>query len=278
MNKISFAITKNRNLAYLATCVLLSLLLLILPGGMKSDFSAFIFRFTYAPFYALSQKIKELQGVYQENKKLQQKIMELTLENSKFKEEHLENLRLRALLEFRTELEYHVIPAEVVATEADRPLGKGSVLINKGKEEGIKRNMPILNPYGLVGRIEEVLPHHSTVQLMLNPNFRVSALDQRSRVFGIIKPLPGPGSLLKLDNVPMGEDVEIGDPVVSAGLGGVFPSGLKIGVVLNVGEATLDQTSPYPGIFKKIEVVPSVNFNSLEELFVLSIDGKRNLP
>jgi rod shape-determining protein MreC len=278
MNKISFAITKNRNLVYLATCVLLSLLLLVLPGGMKSDFSAFIFRFTYSPFYALSQKIKELQGVYQENKKLQQKVMELTLENSRFKEEHLENARLRALLEFRSELEYHVIPAEVVATEPNRPLGKGSVMINKGREAGIKRNMPILNPYGLVGRIEEVFPCQSRVQLMLDPNFRVSALDQRSRVFGIIKPLPGPGSLLKLDNVPLGEDVEIGDQVISAGLGGIFPRGIKIGVVLNVGEAIPDQTTQYSGVFKKIEVVPSVNFNSLEELFVLSIDDKKNSP
>jgi rod shape-determining protein MreC len=274
MNKISFAVAKKRKFVYLATCVLLSLLLLVLPGDVKSDLSALVFRFTYAPFYALSQKIKELRGVYQENKKLQQKVMELVLENSKFKEEHLENSRLRALLEFRSELEYQVIPAEVVAAEPNRPSGRGTVLINKGKEEGIGRNTPVLNLHGLVGKIEEVFPHRSTVQLMLDPNFRISALDQRSRVFGIIKPRPGHGLLLKLDNVPIGEDVVIGDAVVSAGLGGVFPTGIKIGVVLSVEEGTFDKTSPYPGIFKEIQVVPSVNFNSLEELFVLSAHGK----
>ncbi|MCJ7577593.1 MAG: rod shape-determining protein MreC [candidate division Zixibacteria bacterium] len=275
MNKISFVVTKNPNLLYLTTCVLLSLLLLALPGEVKSDFSAFIFRFTYAPFYALSHQIKQLQGVYQENKKLQQKVMELTLENSELKEEHLENSRLRALLEFRSELEYQVIPAEVVAAEPNRPLGRGSILINKGKEEGIKRNMPVLNLYGLVGKIEEVYPHRSTVQLMLDPDFRVSALDQRSRVFGIIKPHPGPGLLLNLDNVPLGEDVQIGDEVISAGLGGIFPAGLKIGIISNVGEGSLSKTTGYSGVFQEIEVIPSVYFNSLEELFALNIDVKR---
>jgi rod shape-determining protein MreC len=275
MNKISFVVTKNPNLLYLTTCVLLSLLLLALPAEVKSDFSAFIFRFTYAPFYALSHQIKQLQGVYQENKKLQQKVIKLTLENSELKEEHLENFRLRALLEFRSELEYRVISAEVVAAEPNRPLGRGSVLINKGKEEGIKRNMPVLNLYGLVGKIEEVSPHRSTVQLMLDPDFRVSALDQRSRVFGIIKPYPGQGLLLKLDNVPMGEDVRIGDEVLSAGLGGIFPAGIKIGIVSNVEEGSFREASPYSGVFKEIEVIPSVYFNSIEELFVLNVDVKR---
>lgn len=276
MNKISFAVTRNRNLLYLTVCLLLSLLLLALPGKLKSDLSGLIFRFTYAPFYALSHQIKQLKGVYQENKKLHQRVMELTLENSKLKEEHLENSRLRALLEFRSGLRYQVIPAEVVAAEPNRPFGTGSVLINKGKEEGIGRNMPVLNLHGLVGKIENVFPHRSTVQLMMDPNFRVSALDQRSRVFGIIKPHFGPGSVLKLDNVPTREDVRTGDEVVSSGLGGIFPAGVRIGVVFKVEEQTSRKTSPYYGIFKNIEVKPSVDFNSLEELFVLNKDREKD--
>lgn len=206
---------------------------------------------------------------------MHQMVIELTLENSKFKEEQLENSRLRALLEFRSELGYQVIPAEVVAAEPNSPPGTGSVLINKGKEEGIKRNMPVVSLHGLVGKIEEVFLHRSTVQIMLNPNFRVSALDQRSRVFGIIKPLPGYGLLLRLDNVPAGEDVKIGDEVVSGGLGGIFPAGIRIGAVSRVEEQVLHKTSPHFGIFKEIEVKPSVDFNSLEELFVLNIIEER---
>jgi len=272
MNQISFAVIRNRNLFYLSICLLLSLLLLVLPRRVKSDLSALIFRFTYAPFYALSHQIKQLKGVYQENKKLHQRVMELTLENYNLKEEHLENSRLRALLDFRSELKYQVIPAEVVATELNRHLGTGLVLINKGKDDGIKRNMPVVNLYGLVGKTEEVFPHRCRVQLMLDPNFRVSALDQRSRVFGIIKPHPGLGSVLKLDNVPIEEDVRRGDEVVSAGLGGIFPAGIKIGVVSRVQDQTFPNTTPHSGIFKDIEVKPSVDFNSLEELFLLNTD------
>ena len=275
MDKISFAFTKNRNLLYLATCILLSLLLLALPVRVKSDLSSLIFGFTYAPFYALSNQIKQLKWVYGENRKLHQKVMELTLENSKLKEEHLENSRLRALLEFRSELRYQVIPAEVVAAEPNRPLGTGSVVINKGKEKGIRPNMPVLNLHGLVGKIQETFPYRSTVQLMLDPNFRVSALDQRSRIFGIIKPHSGPGSVLKLDNVPTGEDIRTGDQVVSSGLGGIFPAGIRIGIVSRVEEQALSKTSPYSGVFKEIKVKPSVDFSSLEELFILNIDEEK---
>jgi rod shape-determining protein MreC len=272
MNKISFAFVRNRNLLYLATCILLSLVLLASPVKVRSDLSALIFAFTYAPFYALSHQIKQLKGVYQENRKLNQRVMELTLESSKLTEEHLENSRLRALLEFRSELTYQVIPAEVVAAEPNRPLGTGAVIINQGKDKGIKRNMPVVNLQGLVGKIQEVFPYRSTVQLMLDPNFRVSALDQRSRVFGIIKPHTGPGSILKLDNVPSGEDVRTGDEVVSSGLGGIFPPGIRIGVVSGVEERSLSKTMPYSGVFKEIKVRPSVDFSSLEELFILDLD------
>ncbi len=276
MNKISFAFAKNRDLLYLATCILLSLLLLALPGEVKSDFSALIFGFTYAPFYALGNHMKQLKGVYLENRKLNQRVMELTLENSKLKEERSENSRLRALLEFRSELRYQVIPGEVVAAEPNRPPGRGSVIINKGQDQGIKRNMPVVNLHGLVGKIQQVFPHRSSVQLMPDPNFRVSALDQRSRVFGIIKPHSGPGLILKLDNVPSGEDVRTGDEVVSSGLGGIFPAGIRIGVVSGVEEQTLSKASPYSGVFKEIKVKPSVDFSSLEELFILDVDeGKR---
>ncbi len=275
MNKISLVVAKNRNLPYLAACLLLSLVLLSLPGKVKSGLSGVIIRFTYAPFYALSHQLEQLKGVYQENKRLREMVMDLTLQNSELKEEHLENSRLRSLLEFGTRLRWGIISAEVVAAELNRPAGAGLVVINKGRGDRVKRNMPVVNLSGLVGKIEEVFPSHSTVQLMLNPNFRVSALDQRSRVFGIVRPCPGQGSVLKLDNIPSEEDVRIGDEVVSAGLGGIFPAGIRIGVVCRVGQKAFRQMGPHYGIFKEIDVKPSVDFNSLEEIFLLNIgDGK----
>ncbi|MGB2770405.1 MAG: rod shape-determining protein MreC, partial [Candidatus Zixiibacteriota bacterium] len=198
MEKFSFLIrARKETLLHLSTFVLLSLVLLILPRSIKSDISALVHRFTYGPFDALGNHIKELEGVREENKRLHLRVMELSLKNFWLNEEHLENRRLRELLDFRSELKYKVIPADLVAAEPNRR--HLSVLINKGSEEGIRRNMPVVNMHGLVGKTVDVSPHTSVVQLIIEPSFRVSALDQRSRVYGIIR--PGPGFTLRLGNV-----------------------------------------------------------------------------
>jgi rod shape-determining protein MreC len=270
MYKLSFLIhIRRETFLHLTIFVLLSFLLLIFPQKLKSDLSSFIFRFTYGPFYALSDHIKELEGVLEENKRLHQKVMELSLKNFWLNEEHLENSRLRELLGFRSQLEQKVIPAHVVAADPNRRYF--SVLINKGRQEGVKRNMPVVNMHGLVGKIVDVASHSSVVQLMIDPSFRASALDQRSRVFGIIK--PGSGFTLRLDNVPLREDVEVGDQVISSGLGGIFPPGINIGMVTSVASLeTFSEEDRSFGIFKMIQVKPSVDFSSLEELFVLEVE------
>ncbi len=270
MEKFSFLIhARKETLLHLSLFILLSLLLLILPRSIKSDISAFVFRFTYGPFFALGNHVKELEGVREENRKLHLRVMELSLKNFWLNEERLENRRLRELLDFRSELKYKVIPADLVAAEPNRR--HFSVLINKGSEEGIKRNMPVVNMHGLVGKTVDVSPHTSVVQLIIEPTFRVSALDQRSRVYGIIR--PGSGFTLRLGNVPLTEDVEVGDGVISSGLGGIFPPGIKIGRVTAIeSQESLSKENFSFGIFKRINVRPSVDLSSLEEVFVLEVE------
>ena len=270
MEKFSFLIrARKETLLHLSTFVLLSLLLLILPQSIKSDISAFVHRFTYGPFDALDNHVKELEGVREENKRLHLRVMELSLKNFWLNEERLENRRLRELLDFRSELKYKVIPADLVAAEPNRR--HFSVLINKGSEEGIKRNMPVVNMHGLVGKTVDVSPHTSVVQLIIEPSFRVSALDQRSRVYGIIR--PGSGFTLRLGNVPLTEDVEVGDGIISSGLGGIFPPGIRIGRVTAVeSQESLSKENFSFGIFKRINVKPSVDLSSLEEVFVLEVE------
>jgi rod shape-determining protein MreC len=270
MDKLLFLIhIRKKSFLHLITFVLISLLLLLLPREIKSEISAFIFKFTYSPFFTLTNHIKDLEGVQEENQKLHQKVMELSLRNYWLNEEHLENQRLRELLGFKSQLEQKVVPADVVAAEPNRR--QFSVLINKGYQEGIKRNMPVVNMHGLVGKIVDVSSHSSVVQLMLDPSFRASALDQRSRVLGIIKSKAG--FALRLDNVPLPEDVKVGDQIISSGLGGIFPPGIKIGLVTSVeSEKTFSKEDYSFGIFKIIQIDPSVDFSSLEELFVLVVE------
>jgi rod shape-determining protein MreC len=270
MEKFSFLIhARKETLLQLSALVLLSLVLLVLPQRIKSDISAFVFRFTYGPFYALSNHIQELEGVREENQRLHQRAMELSLRNFWLNEERLENRRLRELLDFRSELKYRVVPVDLVAAEPNRR--SFSVLINKGSEEGISRNMPVVNMHGLVGKTVDVSSHTSVVQLIIDPSFRASALDQRSRVYGIIR--PGSGFMLSLENVPLTEDVAVEDDVISSGLGGIFPSGIKIGTVTAVeSQKTLSKEDFSFGIFWRISVKPSVDLSSLEEVFVMEVE------
>ena len=275
MDKFSFLIhIRRETLLHLITFVLTSFLLLLLPRQFKSNVSAFIFEFTYGPFYALSSHIRELEGVREENRMLHQKVMELSLRNSWLKEEHLENQRLRELLGFKSQLAHQVIPADVVASEPNRRAL--TMLIDKGQRDGVRRNMPVVNMDGLVGKILDVSLRGAVVQLMIEPSFRASAIVERSRVFGIVK--PSAGFSLRLDNVPLREDVKVGDQVISSGLGGIFPPGINIGVVTSVeSEETFSKDYQTFGIFKMIQITPSVDFSTLEELFVLevSIEGQQ---
>jgi rod shape-determining protein MreC len=259
---------KSKISVNLLVLVILSVLLIILPQNFRTDLSALIFKGTFGPFYSFRNYIKELEGVRDENRKLLEKIVELSLRNSWLKEEHLENQRMRELLEFRQSLDTRVIPAEVLADEPNRRYF--SILIDKGTGNGVRRNMPVVNVNGLVGKVVEATASSAVVQLMIDPNFRAAAQDEKTRVLGIVKLWSG--SKLRLDNVPLQEEANAGDRIITSGLGGIFPSGINIGVITAVesveDSSKLDRSF---GIFKMIEVTPYVDFNRLEELFVLDV-------
>jgi len=252
--------SRFKKLRHLGLFLLLSFFLLILPQKEKLFISRSIVKCAYSPFFKFGQKLKQLSKVYEENKKLQKENVRLILENQRLKEEGLENERLRTLLEFKSQVDYRVIPTEVVALEPNRK--SNSILISVGQEDGVRKYLPVINMQGLVGKVIEVYPKNSLVELLLDPHCRVAALVQRSRIHGIIKQQKGTN--LSLENVPSGADVRLEDEVISSGLGGVFPPALKIGTVVK----SEDRKS---SIFKHILVQPSADFNSLEELFVVEV-------
>lgn len=254
----SFLIRGNK-IQVLLLYLVFSLLLLVLPNSYKREISDLTFTFVYSPFYQLNFKLRELYQVSQENKRLSEALIQLKLEILKIKEESLENIRLRELFGFKSRLEYRVIPAEVVALEPNRK--SYTVMLDIGEKEGVKKNLPVINMKGLVGKVTEVKKGSCWVELLLHPNCRVAALAQRSRVHGIIR--GSEGNLLRLDNVPLEEDVKVDDKIISSGLGGVFPAGLEIGKVKKVGGEKEGE------FFKSILVKSGVDFNQLEELFVL---------
>jgi len=259
MRWIKSFLMRGNKLQVLLPYLTASLILMVLPNSYKRQVSNLIFTFVYSPFYQLDFKLKELYQISQENQRLKEDLMKLKLENRKAKEESFENLRLRELLGFKSKSEYEVIPTEVVALEPNRK--SYTVMLDIGKRDGVERDLPVINLKGLVGKVTRVEIKSCWVELLLHPNCRVAVLDQRSRVHGIIR--GSKGNLLKLDNVPLDGDIRVGDKIISSGLGGVFPPGLEIGEVKKMGEKEEWR------LFRLILVKSGVDFNQLEELFVL---------
>ena len=206
-----------------------------------------------------------LVGIEEENKNLKKKINELKSVIISYQEGYLEAQRLKKLLSLTDDYNYNFIPARVIGRE-QAALSK-TILINKGTVQGLKAGMPVVVPPGLIGRLVDVSWHTSKVLLFIDENSNIDAIVQRTRMQGIISGAGSRGLLLKY--ISKTQDVQIGDVIISSGIGGVFPKGLLIGQVSHVDrlEASL---------FLKINVAPFVDFSKLEEALVLASSENKN--
>ncbi|OGP66144.1 MAG: rod shape-determining protein MreC, partial [Deltaproteobacteria bacterium RBG_13_47_9] len=135
-----------------------------------------------------------------------------------------------------------------------------SVTIDKGERDGVKQGMAVVSPIGIIGRILKTAPHYATVLLITDYNSAVDSIVQRTRAKAIVE---GKGeNRCQLKYLLRTEEVAIGDAVVTSGLGGNFPKGLMVGEVKKVDKKG-------HGVFQYAELVPSVDFAQLEEVFVI---------
>lgn len=212
----------------------------------------------------------DLRGVHEENLRLRERIR--TLETQLQERQHLarEAERLRELLELRRILPMETVVAEVVARDG-LPWFR-TVTVNKGKEDGVGLNAPVLSPTGVVGRVIELGPHAAKVQLLLDRDSGVGVLMERSRVTGVLQGQVGfadSGTTdLVMKYVPALAEVAVGDVVITSGLDRIYPKGLVVGRVNSVGKNS--------GLFKEVLVAPSARFDRIEE--VLVVRGSEEAP
>jgi rod shape-determining protein MreC len=194
----------------------------------------------------------------EENKRLRIEINRLVMENSRNRELISTYNRLRQLLKVKDITEEDVIASQVIGRD---PTGWfQSVIIDKGKNSGIKENMPVVNANGVVGQVVSVSYNYSKVLLLIDQNSAVDSIIERSRDSGIVKGVSS--EVCTLDYVLKTNDVRVGDIAVTSGIDRVFPKGHHIGEVTKVSDA--------PGeLFKDIKIKPSVDFARLEEVLVI---------
>jgi rod shape-determining protein MreC len=222
-----------------------------------------------APFQELvTRSVRFTRGVWrhyfflvstaQENDILKKMLNESIEKNNQWHEIELANTRLRNLLNFQKEPNNRVVAAEVIGKD---PSGWfKTVIIDKGKAEGLQKGLPVVLPQGIVGQVIEVSSHYSKVMLIIDRNSAVDALVQRSRARGIIK--GASADQCRFEFVLRKHDVQIGDTVIASGLDGVYPKGLRIGRVSDLSERKSD-------IFYDITVAPFVDYETLEEVLVI---------
>ena len=194
-----------------------------------------------------------------ENEILKQRVSELQKENHLKEEALLANERLRKLLDFRDTISPSMIAAEVVGQDPSSWFK--SITINKGEGDGVRKGMAVISPDGVVGQILRAAPHYAIVLLLTDYNSAVDSTAQKTRARAIVEGTGENRCLLKY--LLRTDEINVGDVIVTSGLGGNFPKGLLIGEIRKVEKRG-------HGVFQYAELAPSVDFTRLEEVLVIT--------
>jgi rod shape-determining protein MreC len=200
----------------------------------------------------------DLRSVRAENEALTRELtaarLRLQQERARAEESH----QLRQLLDLRTRADVQTTAADVIAATATP--GFRTITIGKGTEDGLRPDMAVIGPAGVIGRVIVPSAHAAKVQLLIDGQAAAGAVVERSRAQGVVM---GTGDgRLQLDYLSSTADVRAGDTVVTSGIDGIYPKGFAIGRIEHVERAG--------GAYKPLTVTPAVDFSSIETVLVVT--------
>ena len=199
-------------------------------------------------------------GVRTENRRLRQENQQLRVDALWVTDAFDENRRLRELLSLRNRLPVNTLAGEVIARDWGGWVR--SLTVNRGRGDDVKRLTAVISTQGLVGRVVDVRPSASIVQVLTDPSSTVGAHALRTRTPGIVEGDPR-GTLRFKYMARDGAGLAVDDVIVTSGLGGLFPRGIPIGRV----RAIDDRGS---ALFHYAMLVPVVDFARLDEVLLVS--------
>ena len=192
-----------------------------------------------------------------ENKSYRETNIRLSNDIASLKEAKLENIRLTKMLNFKDKNTLGVVGAKIINKSLLQT--RNTITLNVGESDSVHVNMTVITDDGLVGRIVATSKSYSIAQILYNKDLRITVKIQRNRLDGILS-YDGVNNLM-VSNIQKNADVQAGDIIITSEYSNMYPPGIPIGTVVEVGN--LDN------LFKKVVVVPLVNFSILEEVFVL---------
>lgn len=205
---------------------------------------------------------QDLDALRQENELLRKKVEDLTVQLAAVQEVVAENEVLRRELGFvRSQGVLGLRGADVIGRVAAQEPGNliRAIVIDVGHNAGLLPDMAVVTGRGLVGRVTAVEDASAEVMLITDTRSAVAALVQRTRTAGLVKGQVD-GSLI-MEGINRDADVQVGDIVLTSGLGGVFPKGVIIGQVSQVLRSDT-------AMFQKAVIAPSVDLSSLEVVLI----------
>ena len=199
-----------------------------------------------------------LRGVRRENRELRAQIERMKIEDARLSEDARMARRVRTLLAFKEQYVENTVAAQVIGTSGSE---QSRVLyLDKGSKDGIKMDMAVVTPTGIVGKIVQVFPSSSQV-LPINDQFSgVGVVLKDTRLQGILKGAQNGATTLQY--IMSDEKVEPGEEVLTSGGDRIFPKGLPVGRVVSV--------EPGKDLFLNIRVVPSARLDQLEEVLIVT--------
>jgi rod shape-determining protein MreC len=206
-------------------------------------------------------------NVRADNRRLREEVQELRIQGLRVNETDDENRRLRRLLALQEHLPLTTLSGEVIAREWGGWIR--SLTVNRGRGDNVPRLTAVISPSGLIGRVVDVRPGVSIVQVLTDPTSTVGAHVLRTRTPGIVEGDPR-GTLRFKFMARDGASIQNGDVLVTAGQGGLFPRGIPIGTV-----RTIDNRGA--ALFHYAELTPAVDFARIDEVLLVTGDSQRDL-
>jgi rod shape-determining protein MreC len=206
----------------------------------------------------ITESISSYFNLREVNQQLREENVNLAYENFQLQDALLENIRLRKLIQFKYKTQYDLLPAKVIGfSPIDIVTG---VLLSSEDIDQVSKNSAVMTADGLAGKIVKLSGKYAICQILLDPNCRVSVRVQRNRELGMTAWDGGNGLLLEY--IPNTVEIRPGDVLFTSGFSQIYPPNIKVGTVLQA-EVNSEQ------LFQTIKVKPAVNFNKLEEVYVL---------
>lgn len=210
---------------------------------------------------------RDWKNVRAENRRLRDEAQQLRVEALQVTETIEENRRLRRLLALKAAMPLETLSGEIIAREWGGWVR--SLTVNRGRSDHVSRMTAVIAPDGLIGRVVDVRPGASVVQVLIDPASTVGAHAVRSRTAGIVEGEPR-GTMRFKYMARDGSGLEVGDLVVTSGSGGLFPRGIPIGRV----RAIDDRGS---ALFHYAQLAPAVDFARIDEVLLIVGEGAHDL-